>query len=114
VSGSGRESECRDSAGTGAEAATATVRTPVAEPERIAAALRPDNTAEMTTRVAGGAVVTTIERDAAAGLGSTLDDYVVNLRVATTVAQQADRFNVADADADTDIDTDTETDTNHE
>jgi tRNA threonylcarbamoyladenosine modification (KEOPS) complex Pcc1 subunit len=62
----------------------------------------------MTTRVADGAVVTTIEREDAAGLRSTLDDYVVNLRVATAVAQHADRF------ADRNPNTDADTDTNHE
>jgi len=56
--------------------------------ERIAAAVRPDNTAEMATRVEGDAVVTTIERDATAGLSSTVDDYVVNLRVAAQLTNE--------------------------
>lgn len=71
--------------------ATATVRTPVAAPERVAHAIRPDDTDEMDTRVEDGAVVTRIERDDAGGLRSTLDDYVVNLTVATEVVQLADR-----------------------
>ena len=50
--------------------------------ERVANAVTPDNTAEMTTRVEGDAVVTTIERESTSGLQSTVDDYVVNLRVA--------------------------------
>ncbi|ELZ22781.1 KEOPS complex Pcc1-like subunit [Halosimplex carlsbadense 2-9-1] len=50
--------------------------------ERVAAALAPDNTAEMATRVEGDAVVTTVEREETSGLRSTVDDYVVNCRVA--------------------------------
>jgi hypothetical protein len=56
--------------------------------ERIAAALVPDNTAEMATRVEGDAVVTEIERETTGGLHATVDDYVVNLTVA---AQLTDR-----------------------
>ena len=56
--------------------------------ERIAAAVAPDNTAEMTTRVEGETVVTTIERDSTSGLQSTVDDYVVNLRVAAQLTNQ--------------------------
>ena len=66
---------------------TATIRTTVAQPELVAAALRPDNTAEMETRVEDGHVVTTIERETASGLRSTVDDYVVNLDVAVTIEQ---------------------------
>ncbi|GGL58363.1 KEOPS complex subunit Pcc1 [Halocalculus aciditolerans] len=72
-------------------ARTATVRTEVAHPERVAAAVRADNTSEMTTRVDGDAVVTTIERDSTGGLRTTLDDYVVNLTVAVEVGQLADQ-----------------------
>jgi len=50
--------------------------------ERVAAALAPDNTAEMTTRTEGEAVVTTVTREGTSGLRSTVDDYVVNCRVA--------------------------------
>jgi len=55
-------------------------------PERIARAVRPDNTDEMTTRVEGNAVVTTVERDSTSGLQATVDDYVVNIRVAAQLA----------------------------
>ena len=48
----------------------------------IAAALEPDNTAEMETTVEGSRIVTTIDRDTTGGLQSTADDYVVNLQVA--------------------------------
>jgi hypothetical protein len=49
----------------------------------VAAALRPDNTPEVDTRVDGDRVVTTIERETTGGLQSTVDDYVVNCTVAT-------------------------------
>ncbi|QLH77697.1 KEOPS complex Pcc1-like subunit [Halosimplex rubrum] len=49
---------------------------------RVAAALAPDNTAEMETRTEGEAVVTTVTRAGTSGLRSTVDDYVVNCRVA--------------------------------
>jgi len=55
---------------------------------RVAAAVRPDNTAEMTTRVEGDTVLTTIERESPSGLQSTVDDYVVNLRVAAQLSNQ--------------------------
>ncbi|MFB6125094.1 MAG: KEOPS complex subunit Pcc1 [Halanaeroarchaeum sp.] len=73
---------------------SATIRTVVDDPETVAAAVRPDNTDSMSTTVADvdgtPAVVTTIERDSTSGLRSTVDDYVVNLAVATDVAQLAD------------------------
>jgi hypothetical protein len=59
----------------------------------VAAALRPDNTAEMTTRVEDDAVVTTIERDSTSGLQSTVDDYVVNLRVAAQLTNEPNQSN---------------------
>ncbi len=81
----------------------ATIRTEVADPERVAAAVRPDNTTEMETTTeraasaSGGEradrpasdVVTTVERESTGGLRSTVDDYVVNLRVAVQVAETA-------------------------
>ena len=63
----------------------ATVRTAHDRPKLVAAALRPDNTAEMSTRVDGRTVVTTIERDSIGGLRTTVDDYVTNLQVAQRV-----------------------------
>jgi len=57
----------------------------------IAAALRPDNTAEMTTRVEDDAIVTTIERETSGGLQSTADDYVVNLQVAAQLTNDDTR-----------------------
>jgi hypothetical protein len=67
----------------------ARIRTEHDEPataERIAAAVRPDNTAEMRTRVDGSAIETTIDRETTSGLRATADDYVVNLRVAARLA----------------------------
>ena len=66
----------------------ATLRTRHDLPAVVAAAVRPDNTDEMTTRVAVSAdggdrvVETTISRDSTGGLRTTVDDYVTNLAVA--------------------------------
>jgi hypothetical protein len=57
----------------------------------VAAALAPDNTASMTTRVEGPRVVTEIERGTTGGLQSSVDDYLVNVSVADAVVQTADR-----------------------
>lgn len=72
---------------------TATIRTVVERPEQVAAAVRPDNTPQMETQVTGDAVVTRIERDTTGGLRTTVDDYTVNVTVATEVAQHATNFN---------------------
>lgn len=77
----------------------ARVRTAHADPEPVAAALRPDDTPSMTTRAVDGAVVTEIARDRTGGLRSTLDDYLVNLRVAERVVRAADALAVADGTA---------------
>ena len=71
----------------------AEVRTTHDSPERVARAVRPDNTDEMTTRVEGDAVVTTVERDSTSGLQATVDDYVVNIRVAAQLADQHTQSN---------------------
>ena len=60
----------------------ATIRTEHDRPDLVAAALEPDNTDEMSTRVADGSVVTTIERERTGSLRTTADDYVTNLQVA--------------------------------
>jgi len=73
------------------DARPATVRTTHDAPAVVAAALRPDNTDEMTTRVDGDRVVTTVERPTTGGLQSTVDDYVVNVSVAERTAQCANR-----------------------
>lgn len=81
----------------------ATLRTRHDAPAVVARAVRPDNTDAIETTVAdgdaderpgadgaaGGHVVTRIERPTTGGLRSTVDDYVVNLRVAERVAASA-------------------------
>jgi len=88
----------------------ATIRSELDDASVIARAVRPDNTDEMDTRVetdettdasadvgdaAGGSatatVVTEIERETTGGLRTNVDDYVVNVDVATRVAQHAKR-----------------------
>jgi len=70
----------------------AEIRTELDQAELVAAAVAPDNTSEMTTTVEGDAVVTRIERETTGGLRSTVDDYVVNLDVATEVVRHATDF----------------------
>ena len=92
----------------------ATIRTAAdaADAETIARAIRPDNTDEMATRVEAAAehggtdgdadsdpasdageatIVTEIERETTGGLQTSVDDYVVNVDVATEVVQCAKR-----------------------
>ncbi|MFB6191686.1 MAG: KEOPS complex subunit Pcc1 [Haloarculaceae archaeon] len=83
----------------------ATIRTRHERPGLVAAALRPDNTDEMATRVeradgpgTPGTVVTRIERDDTAGLRTTADDYVSNLRVAQRVLTDSDTRDRRDTD----------------
>lgn len=66
-----------------------TVRTRHDRPDLVAEAVRPDNTTEMDTDVRCGRVVTRIERETTAGVHSTVDDYLVNLDVATRVLSVA-------------------------
>ena len=54
----------------------------------------PDNTDSMTTTVEGDSIVTVVERETTGGLQATVDDYVVNLTVAETVADNATRHNL--------------------
>ena len=73
---------------------TATVRSRFEDAdtaETLAAAIRPDNTSEIDTRVDDSGIVTTVERGTTGGLQSTLDDYVVNLAVAEQIVQIANR-----------------------
>ncbi|ELZ59680.1 MULTISPECIES: KEOPS complex subunit Pcc1 [Halorubrum] len=123
-----------DAGPTGGDAdRTATVRTTHADAATVAAALGPDETDSMRTRVDGDVVACTVARPTAGGLQSTLDDHLVNLRVADRVVERgrahagtdASRSDAADgphADAATEphsdsadepqtTDTDTQTDT---
>lgn len=74
--------------GDAAARCRATLRTAHADPGTVAAALEPDNTDEMRTRVEDGRVVTTVARDSPGGLRSTVDDYVVNLGVAERIVDE--------------------------
>lgn len=67
-----------------------TIRTSHARPTQVAAALEPDNTTEMVTRISEDQVVTEINRPTAGGLRSTLDDYLVNLTVADRLTADTD------------------------
>ncbi len=53
----------------------------------VANAVRPDNTDSMSTTVEESAVETRIERETTGGLQTTVDDYIVNLGVATAVIE---------------------------
>lgn len=77
--------------------ARARVRTTHAAAETVAAAVTPDNTDSMTTRVEGDAVVTTVERERTGGLQSSVDDYVVNVTVAETVVRTANDYSTQTA-----------------
>ncbi|WP_049903111.1 KEOPS complex subunit Pcc1 [Halococcus agarilyticus] len=69
----------------------ARLRTASTHAEVVAAALVPDNTAEMATTVDGETIETTITRETTGGLRTTVDDYVVNLSVAERVAGAAEQ-----------------------
>ena len=67
---------------------TATLRTDHETPTYaawVAAAVEPDNTDSMSTAITESAVETRIERETTGGLQTTVDDYIVNLGVATAV-----------------------------
>jgi len=72
------------------------IRTTHGDPETaeaIAAALTPDNTDEMGTRVDGDTIETQIDRETTGGLHSTADDYVVNCHVAAQCTTTNDNIN---------------------
>lgn len=60
----------------------ATITTTHNRPTDIAAAIKPDNTKDMTTNIKTDTIVTTINRPTTGGLRNTVDDYIVNLNVA--------------------------------
>ncbi|AZQ13862.1 KEOPS complex subunit Pcc1 [Halorubrum sp. PV6] len=90
---------------------TATVRTRHADAPLVAAALAPDETDSMTTRVDGDAIECVVERPTTGGLRSTVDDHVVNLRVADRIVERA-RTHLATDDGARRSDTNGDTDTN--
>lgn len=71
-----------------------TIRSDVEQPETVASAVQPDHTDDVSTTVEDGAVVTTIERETLQSLEATVDDYVVNLDVATTVVSITDHHDL--------------------
>ena len=87
---------------------TATVRTTHAAAATVAAALGPDETDSMRTRVDGDTVACTVSRPTTGGLQSTLDDHLVNLRVADRVIERAGEH--ARSGSPTDDDADRSTD----
>lgn len=64
-----------------------TIRSSVAHPNAVAKAIQPDNTTDVQTTVEDGQVVTRLRRTSASSLEATIDDYLLNLDVATHVAQ---------------------------
>ena len=64
----------------------ATIRSRLDDAATVAAAIAPDDTDQIDTRVEGGTLVATIERETTSGLRSTVDDYLVNLDVAVAVS----------------------------
>ncbi len=70
-------------------AATARLRTAHPRPEVLAAALAPDNTPEIDTRLHEGRVETTVRRDDVAGLRATVQDYLRNLDAADRTVRAA-------------------------
>ncbi|EMA61918.1 KEOPS complex subunit Pcc1 [Halorubrum lipolyticum] len=90
---------------------TATVRTTHADAGLVAAALAPDETDSMTTRIDGDAIECVVERPTTGGLRSTVDDHVVNLRVADRLVERA-RDHLAADDGGRRSDTNGDTDTN--
>jgi hypothetical protein len=65
---------------------TATIRTDHDHPERVAAAVRPDDTDDVETTVDGETVELRVARETTGGLARTVDDALVNLRVADRLA----------------------------
>jgi len=71
------------------EAATARLRTRHPRPAVVAAALAPDNTAQIETRAEGDRVRTTVRRDDVAGLRATVQDYLRNADAADRTVRAA-------------------------
>ncbi|MFC7186134.1 KEOPS complex subunit Pcc1 [Halorubrum yunnanense] len=108
---SGDEPRTDAGASGGGTTRAATVRTTHADAAVVAAALAPDETDSMATRVDGDAIECAIERPTTGGLRSTADDHVVNLRVADRLVERA-RTHLAAGDGGRRSDTDGDTDTN--
>jgi hypothetical protein len=72
-----------------ADVRRATIRTTHHAADLVAGALAPDDTESTAVTAADDTVVCRIERPTTGGLRSTVDDYLVNLRVATRVVDRA-------------------------
>jgi len=79
--------------------------------KRVARAVRPDNTDSMRTVVENTTVRTDIRRETSGGLQSTVDDYIVNLGVATAVLDRIEDGTDAAGTEGTDHQTQQTTDT---
>jgi len=78
-----------DAAGAGNASARRSARIVTEETAAaVARSVRPDNTADLTTRKEGTAVVTEVTRGTTGGLQSTVDDYVVNVAVAAQLLER--------------------------
>lgn len=86
-----------------------TVETDTEWPRVVSAAVRPDHTADIETTVEAGTVVTTITRPSLGSLAATLDDYIVAVQVATTVASLANDQPESDGRSDESVDTQSST-----
>jgi len=71
------------------DARQATIRTTHHAADLIAGALAPDDTESTAVAADSDTVVCHIERPTTGGLRSTVDDYVVNLRVAARIVERA-------------------------
>ncbi len=67
----------------------ARIETDHSRPAVLATALAADNTADVTTTVDNGQLVTTISRATTSSLEATVDDYIRNLGVAIDVVTHA-------------------------
>ena len=89
----------------------ATIRATHPAADLVARALAPDDTESTAVTADGDAVVCRVERPTTGGLRSTVDDYVVNLRVATRVVDRASEHAAAtDTRPNSTVDTNTQTD----
>jgi len=84
-------------ADTDGAAATARLRTAHPRADAVAAALAPDNTAQIDTRLREERVETTVRRADVAGLRATVQDYLRNLDAADRTVRAALAAGVPDA-----------------
>ena len=94
-----------------ADVRRATIRTTHHAADLVAGALAPDDTESTAVTAADDTVVCRIERPTTGGLRSTVDDYVVNLRVATRIVERAsEHTDTTGTRPNSTVDTNTQTD----